>query len=321
MSADTQTRGPTVVEWIPLDRLEPPETDVRTSRDRDQVRSIAQSLERSGQLQPAKVYPSNIEDLGDPAEATQADLREIAASAEPLTVVDGWTRREAARLANWDRLRCEIHPDRPTDQVVESLDANTERIDMDDYETMVAIRDWQNETGKTQREVAEKLGKAPSTISNWFRALDGFGPAVQCWRDPETHVEYGHVREIESLPNEKLKKKVLQDCMEFERSVAMLRQTCQNTVRGWKRQQQDQRSQEQKTQDGTAKRAEREAKKAASEAEEVERCKLCGGKGGHRIAISTCKEDYGLLTRLKESGGALLAEEGDQETSGSDPDE
>ncbi len=318
MAASDTKADPSVVEWVRLDRLEPPETDVRQSRDRDQVRSIAQSLERSGQLQPAKVYPSNVEELGDLDQASKADLRDIAASEEPLTVVDGWTRREAARVANWDRLRCEIHPDRPTDQVVESLDANTERIDMSDYETMRAIRDWAEETNATQAEIADRLGKSPSTISNWFRALDGYEPAVMAWQDPETHVEYGHVREIESLPTDELKKKVLQDCMEFERSVTMLRQTAKNTVKGWKRQQADERTQEQKQQDGTAKRAEREAKKAAAEAEQQERCKLCGEPGGHRIAISVCKEDYGLLTRIKESGGALLASDSDQDESPAD---
>ena len=96
---------PSVVEYVRLGRLRPPETDVRQSRDRDQVRSIAESMERSGQLQAAKVYPPEtvLEDYPDDLDVQ--DLREIAASECDLVVEDGWTRREAARINNWKQLR------------------------------------------------------------------------------------------------------------------------------------------------------------------------------------------------------------------------
>lgn len=172
MATGTHDETPTIVEWLPLDHLEPPATDVRNYRDRDKVRSIAESLERSGQIQPAKVVPVIDGDRVDDPDADRDALRALLDDAETFETVDGWTRREAARINNWERLRCEIWPTEPDDQVIESIEANTERLDMDDYETMASIKEWADENGLTHEAVGDRLGKSRSTISNWFRALD-----------------------------------------------------------------------------------------------------------------------------------------------------
>jgi len=299
---------PSVVEYVRLGRLRPPETDVRQSRDRDQVRSIAESMERSGQLQAAKVYPDPavLEDYDDDLDVQ--DLREIAAGECDLVVEDGWTRREAARINNWKQLRVEIFPDASDDTVVAQLEANTERIDMADYETMQALKTWSVETDKSQAEVAETIGKARSTVSNWFRALDAPEYLTTRWQDPDTHIEYGHVREILRLPTEDLQRKVLEDCLQYDRSVTMTRETAKNTAKAWKRNRQDDRSKEEREAEGQARRAERQAKQEVARQEDRPDCVLCGAPGKTTIALPVCKEDYGLLTRKKETGEPLLGE-------------
>jgi ParB/RepB/Spo0J family partition protein len=311
---------PSVVEYVRLGRLRPPETDVRQSRDRDQVRSIAESMERSGQLQAAKVYPP-AEVLEDyPDDLDEQDLRKIAASECDLVVEDGWTRREAARINNWKQLRVELFADASDDTIVAQLEANTERIDMADYETMQALKSWSDETGKTQAEVAETIGKARSTVSNWFRALDAPEYLTTRWQDPDTHIEYGHVREILQLPTEDLQRKVLEDCMQYDRSVTMTRETAKNTVKAWKRNQQDDRTKEEREADGQARRAERKAKQEVDRQEDRPDCVLCGAAGDTTIALPVCREDYGLLTRKKETGEPLLGEVATDESSPTSPD-
>jgi len=303
----SETPHSTTTEWIPLERLEPPETDVRQGRDRDQLRALAQSLDRSGQLQAAKVYPDSY-DQYEPEERQQSGtLVDMIDRADYFIVVDGWSRREAARIANWDSLRCEIHAEPPEHQVIASLDANTERLDMSDYETMVSIQSWAEDQGLTQREVAEQLGKSESTISQWFSALDAYEPLQMAWQDPDSHVEYGHVREIERLPTDDLKDRVLQDCLEFDRSVAMTRETAKNTLKGYKRRQQKPDTKEEQEEEGTSKRAAREKARREAEANQDPPCTCCGDRGGHTIALPACKECYGLLTRKKETQEPLIA--------------
>lgn len=297
----------TVVEHVRIDRLAPPETDVRQGRDRDQVRSIAQSMERSGQLQAAKVYPPDYKELWEDDDPTHQALRDIAAGEGDLQVEDGWTRREAARVNNWDTLRVEIFPTPAEDTVVAQLEANTERLDMSDYETMIALYDYADDKEFTQAEIAEVVGKARSTVSNWFRALEAPDYLLTAWRDPSTHVEYGHVREILQLPTEDLQRKVLDDAMQYDRSVSMTRETAKNTLKAWKRNQRDQRSKEQRENDGKAARAERQARKEVEQSEDKRTCLIDGNEAVTTIAVPVCKEDYGLLTRLKETGEPLLA--------------
>jgi len=305
---------PTVVEYVRIGRLQPPETDVRQSRDRDQVRSIAESMERSGQLQAVKVYPPDHADRWEEEEPTERALREYAAGEADLVVEDGWTRREAARINNWDQLRVELFPNPAENTEIAQLEANTERIDMSDYETMVAIYDWAEETEKTQAEVAETIGKARSTVSNWFRALSAPDHLLTPWQDPDTHIEYGHVREILQLPTEDLQRKVLEDALQYDRSVTMTRETAKNTVKAWKRNQRDERTKEEREADGKADRAEREARKEVANQEDARPCLLCGAKAETTIALPVCKEDYGLLTRKKETEEPLLGDVPDEST-------
>lgn len=301
-------RLPTTTEWIELHRLQPPETDVRSNRDPDDLRALAQSLERSGQLQAAKVYPANWDEFDEETRQQSGALVDMIDQAAEFVVVDGWSRREAARIANWDRLRCEIFPEPPEDQVIASLDANTERLEMDDYETIRALHDWKEETGATQQDVADKIGKSRSRVANLFRALDAYEPVVTAWQDPDTHIEVGHVLAIEQLPEDDLKEKVLQDALQYDRSVSMTRETAKNTLKGWKRDQKTERSKEAAEKEGTARQAAQE--KAAREAAAAQDppCILCGDQGGHTIALPVCQEDYGLLTRKKETGEPLLAD-------------
>jgi ParB/RepB/Spo0J family partition protein len=277
-------------------------------------------MERSGQLQAAKVYPDPavLEDYDDDLDVQ--DLREIAAAECDLVVEDGWTRREAARINNWKQLRVEIFPDASDDTVVAQLEANTERIDMADYETMQALKTWSDETDKSQAEVAETIGKARSTVSNWFRALDAPEYLTTRWQDPDTHIEYGHVREILRLPTEDLQRKVLEDCLQYDRSVTMTRETAKNTAKAWKRNQQDERSKEEREADGQARRAERQAKQEVARQEDRPDCVLCGAPGKTTIALPVCKEDYGLLTRKKETGEPLLGEVAAEESPEPSPD-
>jgi len=304
--AASNSRPTTVTEWIDLHRLAPPETDVRTTRDRDQVRSIAQSLERSGQLQAAKVYPSNVDAI-DADDVSPDDLREATMDADELIVVDGWTRREAARINNWDQLRCEIFAEPPEDQVIASLDANTERLDMTDYETITALKDWKDATGKTDEELAQAIGKSRSTVSNYFRALEVPDPIRQYWKDPDSIVEYGHIREVAGLPTQELQEKCIRDAIEFERGVGAFRDTVRNTLEGWKRKQASEQTKDEAEDEGHSRKAAREEARTREQNEPSMTCFFCGEPTDRQVAVPVCEEDSGMVYRKKESGEPLLA--------------
>jgi ParB family chromosome partitioning protein len=127
-----------------------------------------------------EVHPSN-------PRKVQGDLEELAASIksvgliEPIVavrkngkyqVVAGSRRLAAARKAKVGEVPVRVMELDEAEATAAALIENLQRKDLEPLEQAEAFRGWLALTGKTQKELAEKVGLAPSTIANALRLLE-----------------------------------------------------------------------------------------------------------------------------------------------------
>jgi ParB-like chromosome segregation protein Spo0J len=294
-----------IVKEVPLGKLVPPEYDVRSDRDIDELRSLAQSMSEDGQLQPALTHVDELANGTEDLDVDEIPLDELMQHVDTIRVVDGWSRKEAAEMLEWPTLRCEVYRDPPAEAELASLAANTERLEMRSFDTMKTLKDLVERTDMPIKVLAERTGYHPSTLSSYLGVFDGFEPALEAWRDPDTHVELGHVVEINRSPNEEVAQKVFRDCIDYERSVGYTRTVRERAVEDWQKQRDDERTMEERQHDGEVEAAEKEARKAAQAEQDEKRCILTGKPAPTSIAVPVSPEARGLLTRLRESGQCL----------------
>jgi hypothetical protein len=169
-------------------------------------------------------------------------------------------------------------------------------------------------------DLAERVGYHPSTLSQYLGALDGYPPAVDEWRSPESHVGLGHVLELSKAPNDDIRETVFLDVMSNEKSVNMTRETVQATTKAKKRQADDPRSIDERQRDAESDRADREVEKAAEAGDGLSGCDCCGSAANTKVALDVCPECRGMLIQARETGDPLMAPAQEQEAAQDAPD-
>lgn len=326
-----------------LDRLRMPEKDVRQSRPEEGVRSLAQSMGDPdvGQLQPIYVHPHPVPE--DPGEWTQDDLQDYHRGEGDLQVVDGVTRWRAAEKLGWSDIWAVLLPKPPENTVIASLDANTERLEMGEFETVKAISDYKQESGATWSEVAEEVGYSVSYLSRISSALDGPDYLVEAWRDPDSPLETGHVLDlmgvtssatIEDLQEwgdmteeaarskvENTQRLLAKQAIKHQYTVSQLRDRIERKMAEVRREVTDSRSVAEKQMDGQASTAQAAEAAAQEAAEDPDPCTLCGDPSVTRKAVPVCQEDYGLLSQAVENEDPLFSDRVDRDGLSGDTDD
>jgi len=296
----------TIVQEVDLTRLSKPAYDVRDSRDPDELRSLAQSMDQQGQLQPAMVYPENWELIHDD-ESDIAGLQDAVDMADEFFVVDGWSRYRAAKdVLDWPSLRCEIHSRPPADQIPASLDANVMRLEMDDYELAQSLQEWKERTGMTYQEMEEKLPMAASTIRNYVNALDVLPEIRQAWSSDQAPIKHGHVMHLRRLPTDDLQLAMLDRIVEYEMSVSRAREHIEEAKREFEQEQKQGEDEVEEPAEVQEQKAEARARKRVERAKEQRTCTVCGEQADRKVALDVCAEDYGLIKKLEETDQALI---------------
>ena len=135
---------------LPLGIIHPSPYQPRVVFDEGELRGLSESIRRNGLLQPLTVR-------------RRAD--------GGYELIAGERRLRAARLAGLTRVPC---LERETDDrraALLGLIENVQREDLNPFEEAEAIRRLMDEWGVTQLEVAQRLGKAQSTVANKLRLL------------------------------------------------------------------------------------------------------------------------------------------------------
>jgi ParB family chromosome partitioning protein len=155
---------------------------------------------RANPLQPRKRFDD------DALESLTASIREhgviqpvlVTETLDGYQLVAGERRVRAARLAGLDRIPAVVRQLADRDQLELALVENLQRADLDAVETAGAYRQLMVEFGFTQDQLADRVGRARSTIANTLRLLD-LDPAVQTAVIAGS-VSEGHARALGGLP-------------------------------------------------------------------------------------------------------------------------
>lgn len=134
---------------VPLDQIIPNPRQPRTVMDGDKLAELAASIKAHGLIQPLIVTET----------------------VEGFVLIAGERRWRASRLAGLELVPVIVKETTPQDMLELALIENVQRADLNALEEAHAYRQLLDEFGLTQEEVAERVGKARSTVANLVRLL------------------------------------------------------------------------------------------------------------------------------------------------------
>ncbi len=138
------------VEKIPVDKLLPNPQQPRKHFDDTSLHELAASIKRFGVVQPLVVTP--VKD-------------------GTYTLIAGERRLRAAKLAGLGTVPAIIRSHQELEQLEIALIENVQRVDLGPLEQAVSIERLHQQFNLSYETIAQRLGKATSTISNTVRLL------------------------------------------------------------------------------------------------------------------------------------------------------
>jgi ParB family chromosome partitioning protein len=167
------------IEKIPLGQLEPNPYQPRQHFDKEALQELAASIRQHGIVQPLVV-------------TTLKDGK--------YHLIAGERRWRAAEIAGLKTVPAVIRSTERLEQLEVALIENVQRVDLSPLEQAASISTLIHQFSLTHVEIAKRLGKAVSTVSNIERLL-GLPPAA---RDALANhkISEGHARAILSLKDD-----------------------------------------------------------------------------------------------------------------------
>ena len=205
----TATAAPDAgLHQIDLDLIRPNARQPRQDFDEAALEALAGSLKSQGVIQPVIVRP-----VGDGR----------------YELVAGERRWRAAQQAGLMKIPALIRSETPDRALELALIENVQREDLNPIEEAEAYRTLIQEMGLTQAEVAERVGKQRSTISNMIRLL-GLPRAVQkLVRTGD--LSMGHARAVAGLESHALQTRLAEQAVQRGASVRQLETWVSQQVR------------------------------------------------------------------------------------------
>jgi ParB family chromosome partitioning protein len=164
----------------------------RKEFDETALKELSESIKQHGIIQPLVVTPYK----------------------DSYRIVAGERRFRASQLAGLTKVPVVIRNHEELEELEIALVENVQRVDLSPLEQAVSIVRLHDQFSMSFKEIAKKLGKAETTISNIVRLLQLPEPAIKALR--ENKITEGHARAIlalrtdEKLQNELLNKIIVQ---------------------------------------------------------------------------------------------------------------
>lgn len=138
------------IALIKSDMIFPNPSQPRTSYDYDELQSLANSINENGLLQPLTVRPF---------------------ACDTYELISGERRLRACKIVGLEYVPCIITSVSDEQSAVFALIENVQRADLNFFEEANAIKKLQEQYGLSQEEIAKRLGKSQSALSNKIRLL------------------------------------------------------------------------------------------------------------------------------------------------------
>ena len=197
MIKSSKNKASTQIQFIPHDSIKPNPQQPRVRFNYGELEGLACSIRANGLLQPISVRP---------LENNEFEL------------ISGERRLRAARMVGMAKIPCIVMNVSDQQSALFAIIENVQRESLDFFEEAVAIERLMTEYGLTQDEIATKLGKAPSTLSNKLRLLR----LPEEIRDKISYAGLSerHARALLTLPDNTTRKRVLDIVVDRHLTVA-----------------------------------------------------------------------------------------------------
>jgi ParB family chromosome partitioning protein len=151
----SRTSAPAPGVLVPITQITPNPHQPRHRIEAEALRELADSIKEHGIIQPLIVTPA--------PDSTDA--------APHYQLIAGERRWAAAKLAGLDRVPVIIRGASPQEMLELALVENIQRADLNPLEEASAYRSHMDEFGLTQEQVAARVGRDRTTITNALRLL------------------------------------------------------------------------------------------------------------------------------------------------------
>ena len=197
MIKSSKNKATNQIQFIPHDLIKPNPQQPRVRFDYNELEGLACSIRANGLLQPINV---RVLENGE------------------FELISGERRLRAARMIGMTKIPCIVMNASDQQSALFAIIENVQRENLDFFEEAVAIERLMTEYGLSQDEIAEKLGKAPSTLSNKLRLLR----LPEEIRDKISYAGLSerHARALLTLPDNNTRKRVLDIVIERHLTVA-----------------------------------------------------------------------------------------------------
>lgn len=164
------------VQKIALGKLQPNEYQPRKHFDATALQELAASIKQYGIVQPLVVTP---------------------AKDGKYFLIAGERRMRAAKLAGLAEVPAIVRDSKQLEQLEIAIIENVQRVDLSPLEQAASIERLHSEFNVQYDEIAQRLGKAPSTVNNIVRLLQLPPEAAEALAHKK--ISEGHARAILAL--------------------------------------------------------------------------------------------------------------------------
>lgn len=192
---DPKKRVNTVLR-VPLQNIRPNPHQPRKEFEDEPLQELANSIEKHGLIQPITVRY-----IGE----------------KRFELISGERRWRAAKLADMEKIPAYIREVNDEEVISFALVENIQREDLNPIEVAMGYQRLIDEVDFTQAQVAEKVGKSRTTVTNMLRLLQ-LPPFIQAALRDKT-ISTGHARAIINIDSEEKQKKIYEKVTENEYSV------------------------------------------------------------------------------------------------------
>ncbi len=204
-----------------------------TATPGEQIRQIAIEDLHANSEQPRKYFDEKA--LNELAESikTHGIIQPLVATPHEkgYRIVAGERRYKASVLAGLKKVPVIIRNHKELEELEIALVENVQRVDLSPLEQAVSIVRLRDQFSLTPKEIANKLGKAETTISNIVRLLQLPKAAIEALQ--RSQISEGHARTLLALKiDEAAQIKLLNEIMDSSLSV----RDAEEWVKGWKQQ-------------------------------------------------------------------------------------
>ncbi|MDR3309278.1 MAG: ParB/RepB/Spo0J family partition protein [Tannerella sp.] len=171
-----ETSGSSSLNEIELSRIKPNPDQPRKDFDQESLEELAASIRSYGVIQPIT-------------------LKEL--DNDSYIIICGERRYRAAKIAGLERIPAYIKTANDEDVMELALIENIQREDLSAIEMALAYQKLLDDSGQTQEQLSERVGKKRTTISNYLRLLKLPAEIQICIK--KRLIDMGHARALLSV--------------------------------------------------------------------------------------------------------------------------